>query len=440
MSRKDKNTKNRRREERKNPELRKKLRKDPGVPKLAPIQQKMIQKLPEDKRRQYNENEMEEKRLKRKRGDEGQLESMVKDANKREQMWTTEEESEISSFYNMKDSSKKTFFKEFRKVVKAADVILEVLDARDPLGSRSVNIERNILSMDPNKKIILVLNKIDLIPKNNLIEWLKYLRNEYPTIAFKASTQQQRSNIAHGKGKIKDISEDNLKLSKSLGVETLMSLLKNYTRTSSKKQAISIGIIGFPNVGKSSIINSLKRSKVVSVGARPGITTTTQEVSLEKNIKLIDCPGIIFSGDMSETDAALRNCLDLDRMDDFVLPIQAICNRCTREQLSELYSIGKYTEVMDFLYLVALKRGKLLPVSLLIDVLHPNTHPPQHPSIHPPIHPSTRPPVHPSTHPPIHDPLIQKKKKHLEGYHKIVVLIEDYNGVVFLIMKLGWCS
>jgi nuclear GTP-binding protein len=58
------------------------------------------------------------------------------------------------------ESSKKNFFKEFKKVVKMADVVLEVLDARDPLGCRSYTTEQQILSLDPNKKIILVLNKI----------------------------------------------------------------------------------------------------------------------------------------------------------------------------------------------------------------------------------------------------------------------------------------
>lgn len=58
------------------------------------------------------------------------------------------------------DTSKRAFIKEFKKVVKGSDVILEVLDARDPLGSRSLTIEKQILEMDPNKKIILVLNKV----------------------------------------------------------------------------------------------------------------------------------------------------------------------------------------------------------------------------------------------------------------------------------------
>jgi nuclear GTP-binding protein len=61
-----------------------------------------------------------------------------------------------------KDNSKKAYYREFRKVVEAADVILEVLDARDPIGSRVKQVEETILQAGINKRIILVLNKIGM--------------------------------------------------------------------------------------------------------------------------------------------------------------------------------------------------------------------------------------------------------------------------------------
>ena len=60
------------------------------------------------------------------------------------------------------------------------------------------------------------------------------------------------------------------------------------------KSIISVGIIGYPNVGKSSILNSLKRFRAVSVSPRPGHTTSLTEVVLDKNIRLIDSPGVVF--------------------------------------------------------------------------------------------------------------------------------------------------
>lgn len=354
--------KQKRREERKNPSLRKKIHKEPGVPKLWGIQQDLFNKLPEQRRAQFQQKKDEEASRKRKRSDVENLNSMAKSATKREKQFNEIEDIKDLGHFNLKDSSKKAFFSEFRKVIKASDVILEVLDARDPLGSRSVNTERSILALDPNKKIILVLNKIDLVPKANVEAWLKYLRNEYPVIAFKASTQKQKTRLGRGKGDVMALREDQLKTSQCLGADTLISLLKNYSRsTASAKQAISVGIIGFPNVGKSSVINSLKRERAVNVGAQAGVTTVKQEITLDKNIKLIDCPGIIFTSDMSESDAALRNCLNLNQLTDFTLPVQAILARCSKENLQTIYSIPVFKDVLDFLRLVSMKRGKMLP-------------------------------------------------------------------------------
>lgn len=93
------------------------------------------------------------------------------------------------------DGSKRAFYKEFRKVVEAADVVIQVLDARDPLGCRCADVERMVLKSGPHKRVVLLLNKIDLVPREVVEKWLKYLREELPTVAFKCSTQSQRSNL-----------------------------------------------------------------------------------------------------------------------------------------------------------------------------------------------------------------------------------------------------
>eukprot|EP00118_Oscarella_pearsei_P012276 m.89450 g.89450 ORF g.89450 m.89450 type:complete len:146 (+) comp36607_c0_seq36:937-1374(+) len=93
------------------------------------------------------------------------------------------------------DGSKKAYYREFKKVVDAADVVLEVLDARDPLGCRCLQVEEAVLTAGSRKRLVLVLNKIDLVPAGNVEVWLKHLRNEFPTVAFKASTQSQRQHL-----------------------------------------------------------------------------------------------------------------------------------------------------------------------------------------------------------------------------------------------------
>lgn len=73
------------------------------------------------------------------------------------------------------------------------DICFQVLDARDPLGSRNRNVEESVLNA--GKRLVLLLNKIDLVPKENVKKWLMYLRRQSPTIAFKASTQEQNRNL-----------------------------------------------------------------------------------------------------------------------------------------------------------------------------------------------------------------------------------------------------
>lgn len=64
--------------------------------------------------------------------------------------------------YFFSDHSERSFYKELVKVIEASDVILEVLDARDPLGTRCVDMEKMVLKVDPSKRIVLLLNKIGM--------------------------------------------------------------------------------------------------------------------------------------------------------------------------------------------------------------------------------------------------------------------------------------
>jgi len=262
-----------------------------------------------------------------------------------------------------KDNSRKAYFKEFKKVLDNADVVLEVLDARDPLGCRTKRIEQDILESGVDKKIILILNKIDLVPKDVVNDWLKYLRNEYPTIAFKASTQNQRSNLGQLNVSAEAASDSMLNSSECIGADNLIKLLKNYCRNANIKTSITVGVIGFPNVGKSSVINSLKRSKVCNVGSTPGVTKNAQQIHLDKNIKLLDCPGIVFTQAKKDgsnaAEVLLRNCVKVELLDDPVTPVEVIVSRCQTEQLMQLYDIPSFESSHDFLLKLAASRGKL---------------------------------------------------------------------------------
>lgn len=87
---------------------------------------------------------------------------------------------------------------------------------------------------------------------------------------------------------------------------SLLSLLRQLARLKSDKQAISVGFVGYPNVGKSSVINTLRTKLVCKVAPIPGETKVWQYITLTKRIFLIDCPGVVYHSTDSETDIVLK--------------------------------------------------------------------------------------------------------------------------------------
>lgn len=147
-----------------------------------------------------------------------------------------------------------------------------------------------------NKRLILILNKIDLVPPPVLKAWLLHLRGYFPTIPLRASGPAANARTFDQKQlTVKETSEI---------LETLLKALKSYAQPRSLKRSISVGVIGYPDVGKSSATNALTsrlgyRTGACPVGAEAGVTTSLREVKLDNKLKLLDSPGIVFpsSGD-----------------------------------------------------------------------------------------------------------------------------------------------
>ncbi|XP_036695078.1 guanine nucleotide-binding protein-like 3-like protein isoform X2 [Balaenoptera musculus] len=288
------------------------------------------------------------------------IESYCQDVLRRQKEFERKEEvlEELNMFPQLDDeATRKAYYKEFRKVVEYSDVILEVLDARDPLGCRCFQMEETVLQAEGNKKLVLILNKIDLVPKEVVEKWLEYLRNELPVVAFKASTQHQVKNLNRCSVPVDQASESLLKSKACFGAENLMRVLGNYCRLGEVRTHIRVGVVGLPNVGKSSLINSLKRSRACSVGAVPGVTKFMQEVYLDKFIRLLDAPGIV-PGPNSEVGTILCNCIRVQKLADPVTPVETILQRCNLEEISSYYGVSGFQTTEHFLTAVAHRLGK----------------------------------------------------------------------------------
>lgn len=349
-----------------------KAKKDPGIPNDCPFKEAILQDVAEARRRKQEEKDQRRQTIRQRRL-EGQggtlgadnLTDLVQQAQfktgQHEDRDMDDDDAKESANEGMGERSAKAFYKEFAKVVDAADVILQVLDARDPLGTRNASAEQKIRDQGTRKRLVLVLNKADLVPKDNLEAWIRYLRREYPTIAFKSSTQNQGHNLSQSKLKIKPSTTDQLQTSKSVGSDTLMALLANYCRNKDVKTAIRVGVIGYPNVGKSSLINSLKRSRACHVGNTPGVTKVVQEIQIDSKVKLLDSPGMILAakGQDSAVQNALRNAIKVEELADPVTPVTAILQRCEKRYMQLTYNVGDYQDAQTFLNMVAMSLGKL---------------------------------------------------------------------------------
>ena len=265
---------------------------------------------------------------------------------------------------------KRKFMKEFHKIIEMSDIIIEVLDARDPITSRCTEAEKILSTQTHEKKLIIVLNKIDLVPLPIVLAWKRHLQAEYPVILFKANTQRQTINFGENKlyqnslFKNPELVADMLKSTKSLGTHKLFELIKNYSREGKEKKAVTVGVIGYPNVGKSSIINSLKRKRAAGVSSKAGFTRSLQEIEIDSKVKIIDSPGVILSND-NESLLVLRNQANPSEVKDPITPIAAIMERVSKTQLMSIYKMGHFQDAQNFLYNVAVSKGKFKKVRLL---------------------------------------------------------------------------
>ncbi|XP_063092168.1 nucleolar GTP-binding protein 2 [Cavia porcellus] len=235
-----------------------------------------------------------------------------------------------------KKGQSKRIWGELYKVIDSSDVVVQVLDARDPMGTRSPHIESYLKKEKPWKHLIFVLNKCDLVPTWATKRWVAVLSQDYPTLAFHAS------------------------LTNPFGKGAFIQLLRQFGKLHTDKKQISVGFIGYPNVGKSSVINTLRSKKVCNVAPIAGETKVWQYITLMRRIFLIDCPGVVYPSEDSETDTVLKGVVQVEKIKTPEDHIGAVLERAKPEYISKTYKIDSWENAEDFLEKLAFRTGKLL--------------------------------------------------------------------------------
>lgn len=333
------------------------------IPNAFPDKQRMIEQLSDKKRSDRTKELLQDLTLKNQ--SKMQLKVIKEDDKKVKKVPDAREFEDEEKVVDPKERKiRKAPIKEYQKVIDMADVVIEVLDARDPINFRCAEAEKMILESKTDKKLIFVLSKIDLVPLPVVMAWKRELEKEHPVVLLKGTTHKQTVPIGHTKqfqnsyDKSSDQLHEMLRSIKSLGSDKLFDLIKSY----SQGKKTSIGVIGYPSSGKTAVINSLKRKRAAGVSSSSGNKKAMQEFEIDAKLKVIDAPGTIAPTE-AEAIHAFRNQVDPAEVKDPITPITAILEIINRNQMMLIYKIAHYDNPQGFLYNVAVAKGKFKKVS-----------------------------------------------------------------------------
>ncbi|KAJ8598072.1 hypothetical protein CTAYLR_005560 [Chrysophaeum taylorii] len=229
----------------------------------------------------------------------------------------------------------KRIWGELYKVLDCSDVVLHVVDARDVPGTTCDVVVKNLKK---NKHLVFVMNKCDLVPNWAVKRWISHLSKTAPALAFRASQ------------------------TKPFGKGALIDVLRQYAKLHAEAKQISVGIIGYPNVGKSSVVNALRSKAVCKVAPVPGETKVWQYVSLTKRVSLIDSPGVVVGRD-DDVDTVLKGVVRAERLPDPTVFLAPLLSRANPDHLRNAYGLALKNDdddAVDYAKRLALKMGRLL--------------------------------------------------------------------------------
>lgn len=270
------------------------------------------------------------------------------------------------------------------RVIERSDLIVQIVDARNPLQFRSEDLESYVKEIDPRKQNLLLVNKADMLSLKQREAWAAYFEKHKINFRFfsahlakeknEALALQEKeldsddelaqsaqhidihSNEDDGYQKEDTVEEERAKLAdpeRSLGPHILDTdeleelflanspeSLPQDDESSEPKRKTTIGLVGYPNVGKSSTINALLGAKKVSVSATPGKTKHFQTLYLSPEIMLCDCPGLVFPNfATTKAELVVNGVLPIDQQREFTGPAGIVAKRIPKHFIEQVYGV-----------------------------------------------------------------------------------------------------
>ncbi|XP_061353652.1 GTPase LSG1-1-like [Gastrolobium bilobum] len=258
------------------------------------------------------------------------------------------------------------------RVVERSDLLVMVVDSRDPLFYRCPDLEAYAQEVDEHKHTLLLVNKADLLPASLREYWAEYFRAHnilyifWSAKAASASLEDKRfgssSLEADDSGRNNNLDtkiydRDELLARLQSEAEEIVEVRRNSSSSgagpsnsespgenatgSSSSSNVVVGFVGYPNVGKSSTINALVGKKRTGVTSTPGKTKHFQTLIISDKLTLCDCPGLVFpSFSSSRYEMIACGVLPIDRMTEHREAVQVVADRVPRHVIEEIYNIN----------------------------------------------------------------------------------------------------
>ena len=231
--------------------------------------------------------------------------------------------------------------RQMKEDIKLIDLIIELLDARIPLSSRNPEID----NLGQNKARLVLLNKADLADEKQNNKWIEYFKKK-GIVALKINSKNK-----HG---IKEINN-------AVNIACKEKIERNLKR-GIKNRPIRAMVVGIPNVGKSTFINAYAGKNCAKTGNKPGVTKGKQWIRLNKNLELLDTPGVLwpkfddqkigmhlaFIGSMND------NILDVSEL---AFQLIKLLENLYPNAIKDRYSIEGDDNILQIMYQIAEVRG-----------------------------------------------------------------------------------
>ncbi|KAI5291204.1 hypothetical protein KEM54_005893 [Ascosphaera aggregata] len=276
------------------------------------------------------------------------------------------------------------------RVIERSDLVVQIVDARNPLLFRCEDVDKYVREVDPKKKTLLLVNKADMMTEYQRQVWANYFEEKDIAYSFfsaqlakerleaqiedhdeldaeisgfrgvdKGEEGQDNTILPHRKDKTRIITVDDLEAlfiaaspdtnaNANVNADADADAVTEEQKDTAKTKVTTIGLVGYPNVGKSSTINALLGAKKVSVSATPGKTKHFQTLYLSPTLMLCDCPGLVFPNfATTKAELVVNGILPIDQLREYYGPAGIVAKRIPKSFLEAVYGMRIVTRPLE---------------------------------------------------------------------------------------------